>query len=42
MGTIRNQKFYTYPGGSCRVSDSLRFGGYSFTLKTLSSSQHFE
>jgi hypothetical protein len=33
---------YTYPRRSSRVCDSLRFGGYSFTFKTLSPSQHFE
>jgi hypothetical protein len=36
MGAIWNRKFYTYPRGSFRVCENLKFGGYVFRLKTLS------
>jgi len=42
MRALQNRKFYTYLGGSSRVCDFLKFGGYAFTLKTLSPSRHFE
>lgn len=42
MGGIHNQKNYSYPGESFKVSDFLRFGRYAFKLKTLRPSQHVE
>ncbi len=38
MGTIHNQKNYTYIGGSFRAFYFLRFRGYAFRFKTLSHS----
>jgi hypothetical protein len=41
MGAIDNGKFYTFPGGSFKISDFLKFERYAFKLKTLSPNQHF-
>jgi len=42
MGAIDNGRFYTFPGGSFKISDFLKFERYAFKLKTLSPNQHFE
>jgi hypothetical protein len=42
MRAIHNRNFYSYPGGSFKVSELLSFERYAFRLKTLRPSRHFE